>query len=199
MRVEYQFTIFLGQSESMERFRSAVMVAGNFKKPRKIKEKRSSGMFKFKFPAKRGGFRIKFIACLAGDETETRVRISAKSCLIDRERFFDLAMDKLLIALEDACPGHLSVSAGEPVILRARVIGGQVEQSFNGRYSGASVGASFACLSAAHSAGRINGSTKTVASKRAVFLLEYSNGKQSERVLKKGSDLYTEAMAKLVE
>lgn len=196
MKISYQFTV----PEKYDRVHSAILQAAEMCRC-PVKAVAGTG-FTFKISPGSGYFRITFTVFFSEANGITTLRIVTSGA--DRKALHFRVYDRFLTALiRTGLP--VPVVPGDPYIVTTLQIGGGTEQrstskskpswgsAFVGGFLFGDVGALIGGLGNAST----RGTTKTVLSNSALFLICYSNGMIEEREVKKDTLLYTEVMAKL--
>lgn len=196
MKISYQFTV----PEKYDRVHSAILQAAELCHCT-VKAVAGTG-FTFKMSPGSGYFKIAFTVFFSEANGITTLRIVTSGT--DRKALHFRVYDRFLTALIRTGL-TIPVVPGNPYIVTTLQIGGGTEQrstsknkpSWGGAFVGGFLFGDVGALIGGLGGSSSKGTTKTVLSNSALFLICYSNGIIEEREVKKGTRLYTEVMAKL--
>lgn len=196
MKISYQFNV----PEKYDRVHSAILQAAEMCRC-PVKAVAGTG-FTFKMSPGSGYFKITFTVFFSEANGITTLRIVTSGT--DRKALHFRVYDRFLTALiRTGLP--VPVVPGDPYIVTTLQIGGGTEQrstskikpSWGGAFVGGFLFGDVGALIGGLGNASTRGTTKTVLSNSALFLICYSNGMIEEQEVKKGTLLYTEVMAKL--
>lgn len=196
MKISYQFTV----SETYDKVHSAILWAAEMCNC-PVRAASTTG-FSFNMSPGSGYFKIAFTVFFSEANGITTLRITTSGT--DRKSLHFRVYDRFLSALIRT---GLSVPVvpGTPYIVTTMQLGGGTEQRFTSK-SKPSLGGAFVGGILFGDVGALigglgntttRGSTKTVLSNSALFLICYSNGMIEELEVKKSTRLYSEVIAKL--
>lgn len=195
MKISYQFTV----PEAYDRVHAAILQAAELCR---CHVKAAGTGFTFRMSPGSGYFKITFTVFFSQSNGITTLRIVTSGG--DRKALHFRVYDRFLTALIRTGL-TIPVVPGEPYIVTTLQIGGGTVQRSTSRSTpslgGALVGGflfgDVGALIGGLGGSSTKGTTKTVLSNSALFLICYSNGMIEEKEVRKSTRLYAEVMAKL--